>query len=90
MATLVCPQAADSPERPSTPAPNECTEKHTSPEGAQRIPGMLCLFTLHPLWSKTGYGQRPVSLGNPLVGHPITQSPNHYAQLNPSAASREE
>jgi hypothetical protein len=39
MATLVCPQAADSPDRPSTPAPNECVEKHTSPEGAQRIPG---------------------------------------------------
>jgi hypothetical protein len=40
MATLVCPQVADSPDRPSTPAPNECTEKHTSPDGAQRNPGM--------------------------------------------------
>ena len=39
MATLVCPTEADSPERPSTPAPLGCGTDHTSPEEAQRIPG---------------------------------------------------
>jgi len=30
MATLVCPHAADSPDRPSTPAPIRCETQHTS------------------------------------------------------------
>jgi hypothetical protein len=42
MATLVCPNTAESPERSSTPAPLGCGAYHTSPEGAQRIPGTTC------------------------------------------------